>query len=212
MILMISPSDKFGEISRLVEYIPIAADFPSNGRFIEGTHIDTEVHLQESSKIIFKEMGLQIKSLQGTISFRDILKLLNNHLKDSSWHELVTEQRHNQLKEIGCSYPITYLLFDFCLTALEGDYLDSRLFLSHAFHILGLNKSFSLLLSVIINEELVRDVDVRELLTSLAKLTEPRNAELYLDMFGEGFRKRYSAYQEEIETEITIKKSICCNF
>jgi hypothetical protein len=199
MILMISPSDKFGEISRLIEYIPITADFPSNGRFIEGTHIDTKVHLQESNTIMIKEMGLQMKSSPATISFRDILKLLNNHLRPASWQMLVTEQRYNQLKEIGCSYPIMYLMFDFCLSALEGDYLDSKLFLSHAFHILGLRKSFSLLLSVLVNEELVGDPDVRELLTSLARLTEPRNAELYLDMFGEGFRKRYNIYQEEIK-------------
>jgi hypothetical protein len=195
--LIISPTDKFGEISKLVEYIPISADFPSNGRFLEGTTIDSDIHLRKSSKIMFKEMGLQMKSAQGTISFRDILKLLIDHLRHASWQELVTEQRHNQLKEIGCSYPITYLLFDFCLTALEGDYVDSRLFLSHAFHILGLNKSFSLLLSVIVNEKLVKDPDVRKLLTLLAKLTEPRNAELYLDTFGERFRKRYSIYQEE---------------
>jgi hypothetical protein len=199
IILIISPTDKFGEISKLVEYIPISADFPSNGRFLEGTTIDSEIHLRKSSKIMFKEMGLQMKSSQGTISFRDILKLLNNHLRHASWQELVTEQRHNQLKEIGCSYPISYLLFDFCLTALEGDYVDSRLFLSHAFHILGLNKSFSLLLSVIVNEKLVKDLDVRKLLTLLAKLTEPRNAELYLDTFGERFRKRYSKYQEEMK-------------
>lgn len=199
IILIISPTDKFGEISKLVEYIPISADFPSNGRFLEGTTIDSEIHLRKSSKIMFKEMGLQMKSSQGTISFRDILKLLNNHLRHASWQELVTEQRHNQLKEIGCSYPISYLLFDFCLTALEGDYVDSRLFLSHAFHILGPNKSFSLLLSVIVNEKLVKDLDVRKLLTLLAKLTEPRNAELYLDTFGERFRKRYSIYQEEMK-------------
>lgn len=199
IILIISPTDKFGEISKLVEYIPISADFPSNGRFLEGTTIDSEIHLRKSNKIMFKEMGLQMKSSQGTISFRDILKLLNNHLRHASWQELVTEQRHNQLKEIGCSYPISYLLFDFCLTALEGDYVDSRLFLSHAFHILGLNKSFSLLLSVIVNEKLVKDLDVRKLLTLLAKLTEPRNAELYLDTFGERFRKRYSIYQEEMK-------------
>jgi hypothetical protein len=199
IILIISPTDKFGEISKLVEYIPISADFPSNGRFLEGTTIDSEIHLRKSNKILFKEMGLQMKSSQGTISFRDILKLLNNHLRHASWQELVTEQRHNQLKEIGCSYPISYLLFDFCLTALEGDYVDSRLFLSHAFHILGLNKSFSLLLSVIVNEKLVKDLDVRKLLTLLAKLTEPRNAELYLDTFGERFRKRYSKYQEEMK-------------
>jgi hypothetical protein len=199
IILIISPTDKFGEISKLVEYIPISADFPSNGRFLEGTTIDSEIHLRKSNKIMFKEMGLQMKSSQGTISFRDILKLLNNHLRHASWQELVTEQRHNQLKEIGCSYPISYLLFDFCLTALEGDYVDSRLFLSHAFHILGLNKSFSLLLSVIVNEKLVKDLDVRKLLTLLAKLTEPRNAELYLDTFGERFRKRYSKYQEEMK-------------
>jgi hypothetical protein len=197
-ILIISPADKFGEISRLVEFIPIAADFPSSGRFIEGAHIDTDVHLQESSRIIFKEMGLQL-SIPSGISFRDIVKLLEKYLKEASWQVMVTEQRYNQLKEIGCSYPITYLLFDFCLTALDGDYLDSRLFLSHAHHILGLNKSFSLLLSVIVNEELVEDSDVRKFLTALAKVTEPPNAELYLDMFGNGFRTRYNSYQNELK-------------
>jgi hypothetical protein len=44
----------------------------------------------------------------------------------------------------------TYLLFDFYLAALEADHLDAKLFLGHAFQIIGLGIQFSLLLSAII--------------------------------------------------------------
>jgi hypothetical protein len=47
---------------------------------------------------------------------------------------------------------------------------------SYIFHILGLDQSFNLMLSVIMNQTLTHDKDIRELLTLLARTTEPRNA------------------------------------
>jgi hypothetical protein len=39
------------------------------------------------------------------------------------------EQRYKQFRGIGCSYPVEYLLFDFCLAALDEDFLDEALYL-----------------------------------------------------------------------------------
>ena len=72
-------------------------------------------------------------------------------------------------------------------------------YILHCFQILGLNKSFSLILSVIVNELLISDSHVRQLLTMLAKATEPRNAKRYLDTYGDGLRKRYEVYIEELQ-------------
>jgi hypothetical protein len=174
------------EILKLVEYIPIGGDIPSNGRFIGSTTIDSEFYFE---------------SVKRTATFRDIIRLVNSELLGIQmlWKKvLLFEQRYKQLREIGCSYPVEYLLFDFCLAALESDYVDAALYLAHSFHILGLNKSFNLLLSVILNEGLSRDQDVRRLLTLLAKWTEPRNADKYLESYGDGYRKRYNLYKEEL--------------
>jgi hypothetical protein len=62
------------------------------------------------------------------------------------------------------------------------------LYLLHSFHILGISKSFSLLLSVIVNEQLVYDKDVKRLIILLARAIEPRNADQYIDTLGSGFK------------------------
>ena len=87
------------------------------------------------------------------------------------------------------------------MAALDEDYLDARLYLAHSFHILGLHKPLNLLLSVVVNEEeqqLLKDEDVREFLTLLAKAVEPRNASMYIDTYGNEFSRRYSIYIEEL--------------
>ena len=187
----------FNEILRLVEYIPITGSLPNNGRFGENTTIDSEYYFE---------------SIQRTGSFRDILKLINIEL--IKWEEqggkkkknnvmfLEEDQRYKQLREIGCSYPIEYLLFDFCLALLERDYLDAGLYLAHSFHILGLSKPLNLLLSVIVNERLAYDKEVRKLIVSLARAIEPPNAETYIDTYGSEFRKRYETYKEELRTKM----------
>ena len=54
---------------------------------------------------------------------------------------------------------------------------------------------FNLVLSVIVNEQLAYDKDVRELIILLTRAIEPRNAEAYIDTYGSRFRKRYEAYK-----------------
>ena len=190
---------RFSEILKLIEYIPITGSLPNNGKFAENTMIDSEFYFE---------------SIQRNGSFRDIVRCINKELateEEQYWKMKnnillleAAEQRYTQLREIGCSYPIEYILFDFCLAVLDGDYLDAGLYLAHSFHILGLSKSFNLLLSVIVNEQLAYCKDVRELIILLARSIEPRNAEIYIDTFGSGFRKRYKIYKEE-EQELRRK-------
>ena len=190
---------RLSEILKLIEYIPITGSLPNNGKFAENTTIDSEFYFE---------------SIQRNGSFRDIVRFINKELakeEEQYWKMKnnillleAAEQRYTQLREIGCSYPMEYILFDFCLAVLDGDYLDAGLYLAHSFHILGLSKSFNLLLSVIVNEQLAFCKDVRELVILLARSIEPRNAEKYIDIFGSGFRKRYKMYKEE-EQELRKK-------
>jgi hypothetical protein len=90
------------------------------------------------------------------------------------------------------------------LAALEEDFLDAALYLAHSFHILGLSKSFNLLLSVItviINKKLVYDRDVRRLIILLARAIEPRDAESCIDTYGSRFRRWYEMYREGLRME-----------
>jgi hypothetical protein len=191
---------RFLEILKLVEYIPIVGELPSNGWFAANVTSDSEFYFQ---------------SIQRNGSFRDIVKLMNKELEkekqpEHSWRSKgmnsvlleSTKQRSSQLREIGCSYPVEYLLFDFCLAALDGDLLDAGLYLAHSFHLIGLSKSLNLLLSVIVNEQLVNDTDARELIIRLARSIEPRNADAYVDTYGGGFRKRYEKYKEELRSKV----------
>ena len=189
---------RFEEILKLVEYIPITGNLPSNGKFAENITVDSMFYFE---------------SIRRTGSFRDIVRVINMELAKIVIQQnrlqrekekatfLDVEQRYKQLHEIGCSYPIEYLLFDFCLAALEEDLLDAALYLAHSFHILGISKSFNLLLSVIINEKLVYDRDVRRLIILLARVIEPRNAESYIDTYGSRFRRRYELYREGLRME-----------
>jgi hypothetical protein len=189
---------RFDEILKLVEYIPITGNLPSNGRFAKNITVDSMFYFE---------------SIRRTGSFRDIVRVINMELAKIVIQQnrlqrekekatfLDIEQRYKQLHEIGCSYPIEYLLFDFCLAALEEDLLDAALYLAHSFHILGISKSFNLLLSVIINEKLAHDRDVRRLIILLARVIEPRNAESYIDTYGSRFRRRYELYREGLRME-----------
>ena len=176
----------FLEILTLVEYIPIDSSIPSNGRFADNLTIDSEFYFE---------------SIQRKGSFRDIIRLITMELAkekedDTTFKNILfPEQRYNQLREIGCSYPVEYLFFDFCLAALDGDYLDAGLYLAHSFHILGLSKLFNLVLSVIVNEQLAYDKDARELIVLLTRAIEPHNAETYIDTYGCRFRYRYEVYK-----------------
>ena len=188
---------RFLEILKLVEYIPIVGNLPNNGRFVDNLTLDSEFYFE---------------SIRRNGSFRDIVRLINMELakqeegrgdNDAIFKNILfPEQRYKQLSQIGCSYPVEYLFFDFCLAALDGNYVDAGLYLAHSFHILGFSKSFNLVLSVIVNEQLAYDKDARELIVLLARAIEPRNAEAYIDTYGSRFRKRYETYKEESRKRI----------
>jgi hypothetical protein len=84
---------------------------------------------------------------------------------------------------------------------LDEDFLDAALYLAHSFHILGLSKSFNLLLSVIVKEKLTYDRDVKRLIILFARAIEPRNAESYVDTYGSRFRRRYEMYKDGLRME-----------
>jgi hypothetical protein len=189
----------FKEIERLVEYIPIETHAEGIGKLIENTNIDTQFYFKDLDGIAVRlgvlEMG------KNTISLRDIIKLLNKFLKDAKIDEIVeSPRRYRQLQSSGSGLPLKNLLFDFSLSALNGDYLDAKLYLTHSFYLLGLRRRFVLLLSIMINEPLsINDTDVRKLLTYLALMSEPNNVDVHFDMDNNGFSNRYSIYLQEIQ-------------
>jgi len=134
-----------------------------------------------------------------TLSFRDIVRLLIKFLKGADIREakIALGGRLEELRKIGITYPAQYLLFDFCLAALEGDHLDAKLYLAHGFEILGLSSQFNLLLSAIVATPLTEDGEVRELLTLLAIICQPVDIAAYLELYGQDFENRYSIFQNE---------------
>jgi hypothetical protein len=197
----------FEDIARMVEYIPITGTLPNNGRLMEGETMDSNFQIKEVVDSFASKLGL---SRKGSISLRDIVKVFSLYLKDRSWEVLVNKQRYSQLGEMGCTYPVQYLIFDFCLAALDEDYVNARLYLAHSFHILGLHKPLNLLLSVVVNEEeqqLLKDKDVRVFLALLAKAVEPRNASTYINTYGNEFSRRYRIYIEELNKLQSRKKT-----
>lgn len=114
---------------------------------------------------------------------------------------MILKQRHKQLQLTkGFDTCLKNLLFDFCLAALEGDNINAKLYLRHSYYLLGIHRRLTLLLSIIVNEEsLKEDKDIEQLLTLLAAMTEPNNIDIYFDPNGRGFSKKYSRYLEGLQ-------------
>jgi hypothetical protein len=92
---------------------------------------------------------------------------------------------------------------------MEGDYLNAKLYLRHAFYLLGLHPRLYLLLCVIINEPLVEDKDIREFLTLLAVATKPNNIDIHFNPNHGAFSKRYDMYLKQLQKLTTpINKQI----
>jgi hypothetical protein len=180
-------SPNISDILQLVE------NFPINNKL--ETEIDAKVSI-ENKKDVIQRLGINSKA----ITFRDIVNLLTNFIKGiySTDAKITAVGRLSELRKVGCTYPAQYLLFDFCLAALEGDLLDAKLFLEHAFQIIGLSNQFNLLLSAIVYTPLTNDPDIRQLLTLLALEVQPARLDAYLELYGREFRTRYQIYKEEI--------------
>lgn len=209
----------FEEIERLIEYIPIEYDSYNNSsnnpRFAKAS-IDSKFYFDDVDGVATR-LGI-IEVVEGknnyntSVSFRDILRLLNKFLKDATIEELIAAKQHyKQLKNQmnGFDQSLKSILFDFCLAGLEGDTLDAMLYLKHSFYLLGLDTRLYLLLSVIVNEQLTQDRDVRELLTLLAVITEPNNIDIHFNSNYGGFSKRYDMYIQQLQKLTPIYKESC---
>jgi hypothetical protein len=176
------------DILELVESIPINNKLEAE--------IDAKFPLQNNNNRIAERVSLD----EQKISFRDIVSLLIDFIKGiySSNENVKPSIRLDELRKIGCTYPTQYLLFDFCLAALEGDLLDAKLFLGHAFNIIGLSNQLNLLLSAIVYTPLTYDKQIRELLTLLALEVQPANMEAYLEIYGKDFQNRHQIYKNEM--------------
>ena len=106
----------------------------------------------------------------------------------------------------GFDLSLKGILFDFCLAAMEGDTLNAKLYLRHAFYLLGLHPRLYLLLCVIINESLVEHKDIREFLTLLAAITEPNNIDIHFNPNYGGFSKRYDMYLKQLQILTPVHK------
>ncbi len=112
--------------------------------------------------------------------------------------------------------PLKGLLFDFCLSVLDSteertgstkgmikysdERIDTKLYLTHCSYLLGLHKRLTIVLGVIANDPLLhQDKDVRQLLTLLARLSEPDNIDIYFDGDMNGFNRRYTTYLRELK-------------
>ena len=195
----------FKEIERLVEYIPIETDMDGIGKLSSDADIDSHFYFEDLDRIAVRLGILEIG--KSTISLRDIIKLLNKFLKDAKVEEFVESPRkYEQLLASGSGLPLKNLLFEFSLSALAGDKLDAKIYLTHTYHILGL-RSLILLLSIIVNEieNIKYDADVREMFTLLALMSEPNNVDIHFSIDENGFSKRYSGYLQELQ-KLTLPK------
>ena len=188
-----SHMNKTNKVVNISDILELVEDIPINNKL--ETEVDYKVALENHNKLV-ERVGLD----EQNVSFRDIVNLLIKFIKgiylDND--KITPATRLNELRKIGCTYPAQYLLFDFCLAALEGDLLDAKLFLGHAFNIIGISNQLNLLLSAIVYTPLTYDEHIRELLTLLALEVQPANMESYLKLYGKDFKKRYQIYENEI--------------
>jgi hypothetical protein len=203
----------FEEIERLIEYIPIDCDnLQIDGRLSQGTLIDSKFYFEDLDGVATRLGVIQVEAenKRGNtefitlVSFRDIIRLLNKFLKDARIEEIIQRQRYKQLHQIkGFDSSVKDLLFDFCLSALDGDSINAKLYLRHSYHLLGLHRRLTLLLSVIVNDISLReDRDIRQLLTLLAIISEPNNIDVYFDPNNSGFSDKYITYLKELQNPI----------
>ena len=104
----------FEAIERLIEYIPIDTDSPTNGHFGTGTTIDSRYYFEDIDGIAIRLGVLEVGN--NTVSFRDIIKLFNKFLTDATIDEIVATKRYRQIQKISCwdyLYPNYCLIFVF---------------------------------------------------------------------------------------------------
>ncbi len=99
-------------------------------------------------------------------------------------------------------YPSEYLLFDFCLAFLSSDYTDARLYLDHAYRMLGIPHPFYMILYLLTSIDRFRtNKSVNEFIAIIGTVIKPLSAESQLDQYDSNFNERYSKYEKTM-TEI----------
>lgn len=190
----------FKEIERLVEYIPVEITADGIGKLDGKTDVDTQFYFEDMDRIAVRLGVLELG--KKTISLREIVKLLNKFLKDARIEEFVESPRkYKSLLKDGSGLPLKNLLFEFCLSALNGDSFDAKIYLTHSYHILGLRRRLVLLLSLIVNEyeNIKYDPEFRKLLAQFAIISEPNNIDIHFNIYENGFTKRYGTYLDELQ-------------
>lgn len=200
MVTIIMSYGIFNEIERLVEYIPIDTSTDGIGKLADSFDINSEFFFEDVDRIAVRLGILELG--KNTISLRNILKLLNKFLKDAKIEEFVESPRkYRALLNSGSGLPLKNLLFEFCLSALDGDAIDAKIYLTHSYHILGLRRRLVLILSLLVNdfENVKYDRDVRQLFTKFAIISEPNNIDIHFNIDHKGFSNRYASYLEELQ-------------
>jgi hypothetical protein len=86
-----------------VESIPINTSIPNNGKFEEGTSIDSQIYFENPDDVATRLGLLGIQ--KNAISFRDIVKLLNKYLKDVRWDKTIVKSAPTSCNRSGLRIP-----------------------------------------------------------------------------------------------------------
>ena len=171
--------------------------------------INTLVSLRDIVKLLNK--FLKDAKIEEIVS-KKRYNLLQDTMRSNSYFKYSSTSYYSTSSS---GLPLKNLLFDFCLAVLESTEgsdltadrkefyndarIDTKLYLTHCSYLLGLHKRLTILLAVIANEHLLhKDKDVRQLITLLARLSEPDNIDIYFDGDNNGFNMRYATYLREL--------------
>jgi hypothetical protein len=80
----------FEEVERLLEYIPLDTESPIDGKFANDVSIDSHFFFHDTDGVATRLGVIELRT--NSVSFRDIVKLLNNFLKEPKIEELVVAQ------------------------------------------------------------------------------------------------------------------------
>lgn len=176
--------EQFIEDLQVVENISIGT-----GRIDPLEFLDMEFHLSN-----YADSARRLGIKEDVVSLRQVINCFSDFLTKAR-----SMSNYLDVKKLSTGYPTNYLLFDYCLAVLEGDVLDARFYLAHAYRIMGFSRSINLILSSLISKQLLNDMDVRTFLALLANSIEPASARSYVESFGEEYQNRYAIYRKELQ-------------
>ena len=105
----------------------------------------------------------------------------------------------SNLHNVRANGPEEYLFFDYCLSLLQYDIGNAKLYLANTDNILGLHTSFMHLLYMVTSPIYSSDEDVRILLALLARGIQPQSATTHTKKFGDLYLNRFHIYEQELK-------------